>query len=289
MRNPLFSITIITISFCFYAIADYDNAPLWEDQTAYTHQSWDFGDSGEYGTPDMVTDMSALPLGQYTDGEPNEFNNYGTPTLDAFYNSHFFMKGWMYVPEIAQTSRVAMYGGMGDTSVSFTVPGMQAGSDWIRQLWVQTIIYARKDGQQAGKIETARDSQFADKTGITEISETIEPLAEMEGYSAAWYRMTSVYEVTDSDQNDYIKVWAYFDPELPDPERLGASMIDRVDIDTRLILKADINRNGIVNYADFSTMAFHWSTNNDQTDLTNDGIINSDDLLYLSSMWLGTN
>ena len=125
--NKLFltSMTVLMI-LGFEIQADYDSPPQWEGQTAYTHQSWDFGDDGEYGTPSMIT--SGLPLGGVPEGEPNMINSYGDPMLDSFYNSHIYMKGWMYVPESIQTGRVAMYGGMGDTSVGFNVPSVATGS-----------------------------------------------------------------------------------------------------------------------------------------------------------------
>jgi len=274
----------------FTAVADYDNPPLWQGQTAYTHQSWDFGDSGEYGTGAMVTNMSLLPLGSVPEGEPNYVNDYGVSSLDAFSNTHIFMKGWMYVPEIASTARVAMYGGMGNTSLTFTLPGIACGEDMVKQIWVQMIVYARKDGeQQVASVQIARDSLFSDTDGIVMISEQVEPLAEPEGYSAAWYRVTFVYEVALSGAAEHIKAVAYYDPLLPDPQRLGASMIDRVDIDTRFVLKADIDRSGLVDYGDFASIASQWLSSDPVADLDGSGLVGVEDVVYFAQMWLGSN
>ncbi len=289
--NRMFVTSVLVILMnCFMATADYYNPHIWKGQTAYTHQSWDFGDSGEYGMPTMVTDMSALPLGSLPDGDPNWVNEYGTPSLYTFFNSHPFMKGWMYVPEIASTDRVAMYGGMGDTWVKFMVPGASGGDDWIRQIWVQMIVYARKDGeQQVASVQIARDSLFTDTDGIVMVSELVEPLNEPEGYSAAWYRVTFVYEVAQTGDAEHIKATAYYDPALPDPQRLGASMIDRVDIDTRFVLKADIDRSGTVDYADFAILASQWLSVAAESDFDGSGFVGVEDILYFAAMWLDNN
>ncbi len=283
-------VSLLFVLTCFAATADYDNPPQWQGQSAYTHQSWDFGDSGEYGTGGMISDMSVLPLGSMPDGEPNFINDFGTPSLDTFHNSHLFMKGWMYVPNVVSTSRVAMYGGMDDTFLTFTLPGIAGGEDLIKQIWVQMIVYARKDGQeQVASVQIARDSLFTDTDGIEMVSELVEPLDEPDSYSGAWYRVTFVYEVSDSGTAEHIKAAAYYDPLLPDPQRMGASMIDRVDIDTRLVLKADIDRSGVVDYGDFTIMASQWLSSEGQSDFDASGHVGVEDIVYLAQMWLSSN
>lgn len=286
IMNVYAALAAVMLIICGGVLADdYVDYPLWSQQSGYTHQSWDFGDTGEYGTGDMVSDMAALPLGGLPDGEPNYINQFGLPSLYLFTNSHPFMKGWMYSPMLAQTARKALYGGMGDTAVSFSVPGSQA-CDGIRLLWVQAVVYARKDGHTPCSVVVARDAAFTDTDAITLIESEVVLLEEPEGYSAAWYRVTQVYEAAGCGQAEYVRVNAFYDPAPTDPSRLGASMIDRVDIDTGYVSAADLNRSGVVDWADFAILAYQWFSSNGQSDFDGNGIVGVEDVGYFATKWL---
>lgn len=281
-----FSLILTAMFINLTLFADYYMPPQWDNDSGFTHQSWDFGDDGEYGT-ETITDMSKLPLSSYPDGEPNYINPAGTPKLTDFTHTHPFMKGWQYDPDRILTDRIAMYGGTsGDTILTFEVSQYPAEPYYYRQLWVQAAVYARKDGVDPVLFEVARDPAFTNTSGIKIISEQIHDPCEPEGYSADWYVVSKVFEISDPGTTDYIRVTAFHDPELPDPQRLGSSMIDQVDIDTRMLHNTDMNKTGETNYNDFAFFSKGWQQSGPAADFNNDGIVDETDLKLLAKKYL---
>ncbi len=269
----VFVIQAILVSPLF---ADYSNPPLWENNVDFTHQSWAFN-----GTVDMELDGPPLPL--IADGQPNWVNDFGDPVLISFENSHEWMKGWYVKPPQLTTDRRCMYGGMGNSYLTFFVPNNYRDENWHEQLWIQMTYFARKDGAVNYAIEIARDANFIEVNGFNMVSEFLEALNEPEGITGKWYRITAIYDSNDQPDFEYIRLTALYDPN----PFMAASMIDQVDIDTRCLNVADLNEDGVVNFIDYAIFALDWKDSEKLTaGLDLDGIVDNKDLKIFCFNWL---
>jgi hypothetical protein len=242
--------------------ADYFNPPCWQSSRDYTHQSWDFGND-ENAAPTLP----ALP-----DGEPI----YVTPAdanaklIAVDYNvipafQHLIpagLVGWKYDYEMMPTNRKAFYGGMGDVVLAFKISNTANKSYyWKKRIWVQSVFCARNDSLQPYEIKVARNADFTDTNDIALISVELKKLNDAnspDGNLSRWYVLTAIYEIKDICEAEYVKITSYQYP--PDSEHVmgGASIIDRVDIDTRYFNKADFDENGTVDFLDFVFFAEQW-------------------------------
>jgi hypothetical protein len=260
--------------------------PGWDGEEGFTHQSWDFGDDGDYGTGE-VTDPEQLPLGDgLPDGEPNYVNSWGSGAVYEFYNSHAFMKGWQYVPNGILTDRRAMYGGMGDTALSFSVPWGSAGTEWDKEVWVQFVVFARKDGELAHRVELGSDEGFSQQAGFDMRWQFIEVLEEEEGNTARWYRVSTLFEVDRAVDDFYVRVRGYCEPDPEGSEIPGATMIDEVNIESRFVHRADYDGSGVVDLIDFGEFACYWGGDDEAGDIDGDGVVDIDDLRVFCGRFL---
>jgi len=257
-----FLFLLLSLTSLGIANADYVNPPAWQASRDYTHQSWDFGN-------DEMTEPS-LPL--LPDGEPNHISpadaNSILTAID--YNVHpsfqylipYGLVGWRYEYESVVTSRRAFYGGMANTSLTFKINNTENKRFYYKkELWLQTIFYARKDDPTPYTLLVSRTSDFTDTNNISLISAEIVNLTDAnnpEGNLSRWYMLTAVYEITDIPAAEYVKITAYQYPRIPGEHPGGATMFDRVDIDTRYFNKADFDDSGTVDFTDFSYFAEQW-------------------------------
>jgi|GEM_PF-3411260 len=272
---------MLTICFCFLVnnslFADYYNPPQWQSSRDYAHQSWDFGDDENAGPT-----LPALP-----DGEPVWTNSFDAPYLTAVdYSS--WMAFWQYVPMGGLSStRVGVYGGMADTTITFYVPDGGECEYWQKRLWIQMAYFARSDGGKNYDIQIARDLGFADTQGIMTISETVEDVCEPAGSTGKWYRFTGVYKINNLPNQEYIRLTArQLPPSISRPTG-GAAMIDQVDIDCRSVNIADLNEDDVVNMIDFALFANQWrqSGQNLSAGFDNSQSVDFNDLAVLAVNW----
>lgn len=81
MKKLLFALTLTGLLMVGnLALADYVNSPGWEKNQCYTHQSWDFNETGsdEKGKP-LPPKEPFLP-----DGKPPMVNPYGKPAYTPY-------------------------------------------------------------------------------------------------------------------------------------------------------------------------------------------------------------
>jgi hypothetical protein len=257
---------IFIICFLFCCVnnlhADYFNPPEWQSSRDYTHQSWDFGN-------DEMTEpiLPAVPDGRPGCVSPADAN---TMLIAVDYNvvpafQHLIpygLVGWKYEYEMVTASRRAYYGGMGDVALTFKISNTANKMYyWKKLIWLQSIFYARNDDAQPCVVKVARNAELTDTQDITLISSEVNSLNDAnnpDGNLSRWYILTSVYEVKNIESAEYLQIKVLQYP--PDSEHVmgGAAMIDRVDIDTRYINKADFDENGVVDFLDFAFFAEQW-------------------------------
>ncbi|MHB9071833.1 MAG: hypothetical protein ACYC54_15845 [Sedimentisphaerales bacterium] len=260
--KQVFIILIFLLSCIGRLNADYFNPPEWRTSRDYTHQSWDFGN--DEGIEPVIP---LLP-----DGEPNciKPEDANSQLISVEYNVDpsfqylipYGLVGWRYDYNSITTSRRAFYGGMGDTVITFKISNTSSITYyWKKKIWVQSIFYARKDNGQPYNIEAARNADFTDTNGIslvdieiTDLNDTNNP----DGNLSKWYIMTAVYEISNMPQDEYIKITAYQYPPIPEQHPGGATMFDRIDIDTRYYNKADFDNSGLVDMVDFVFFSEQW-------------------------------
>ena len=253
--------------------ADYLNPPDWNDSNDFTHQSWDF----------LTDESGSLPAAP--DGEPNWINNFGTPALvDINYSTIFMYWQWDYA-EI-QTDRRGFYGGMGDTTLTFNIPNVERGDFWQKQIWLQIVYWARKDGGQTYDLAIARDANFIDTNDI--ILAWLDPNDpnEDEGVIGKFYRLTAAYRFENQPAEEYLEFTAYQYPlDPPDHPMGGATMIDQVSIDTRCI-NIDLAEDGVIDFKDYAEFAAEYYQSTAAVDLHPDNFIDEKDLSVLLEFWL---
>jgi len=275
MYMKKFTVLLLLLS-SGHILADYNEPPGWNDCNSFTHQSWDF-------LNDNWTNGIVQPL---PDGDPCWINPFGQPqfTEISFTDEAFGGYYWEYSTPDFSTSRRGFYGGMTDVSLTFSIPNSDiADSNWTSQVWLQETVFARKDGGQTHLLEIARDDQFTDTNNINLSWLFVEDINEPEGNTAKWVRATAIYDFNDRPPMQFVRVTAY-----KNPAPFHAAMIDQVDIDTRLRNIADIEGvgDGKVNMIDFSELAAGWNSNDPNTDLDNNGIVDNNDLKRFSQNWL---
>ncbi len=268
----LFSISVFCL--CGTIKADYFNPPNWNDCNDFTHQSWDF-----------LTDQSAnLPASP--DGEPNFINFFGTPSL-IYIEYTTLWQFWLWYPDYLRitTTRRGFYGGMGDTTVYFEIPNRQRGDFWQKQIWIQAVYWARNDTLDNYELTVARNSNLTDTNGVEIAYDQIEDLNEGDGAIGKFYRVTAAARLDNQPAVEYVSFKAFqYPPDDVHPYG-GASMIDKVHIDTRCI-NLDLIEDGIINLRDFAAFANRWQSNSVETDFQPDGIINEEDMRVLFDYWL---
>ncbi len=242
--------------------ADYFNPPDWQSSRDYMHQSWDFGND------EMVEPaLPALP-----DGEPN----YITPAdansklIAVDYNvipafQHLIPYGlvdWKYDYDMVPTDRKAFFGGMGDVILTFKISNTANRIYyWKKRIWLQSIFCARKDGVQPYNIKIARNADLTDSNDISLVSVELKDLNDTnspDGNLSKWFVLTAMYEIENISDSEYVQITAYQYPAVPEQSPGGASIIDRVDIDTRYFNKADFDESGTVDFLDFTFFAEQW-------------------------------
>ncbi len=268
-------VLILTTALCCNSFADYLNDPNWQDYNDFTHQSWDFN-----APPDTGLEGPNLPL--VPDGNSGWTNIFGTPLLLEFYNTSF-LSGWFYDTSTLpiDSNRTGLYGGMGDSSLTFKVPNNKRIFLWQKHLWIQMTFYARKDGLNNYNVEIARDANFTDTNNIYYVSGHIEELNEPQGNSGKWYRVTEIFQFEDQPSQEYIRLTVYYDPNITN----AATMIDQVDIDTKCI-NIDMAMDGIIDFKDLAFLANQWLRYSIIADLHPDGIVDQNDLQLFLMYWL---
>ena len=269
----------VSIAFCclcrWQAAADYLNPPDWSDSNDFTHQTWDF-------LTDQSNNLPALP-----DGEPNWSNPFGQPGLTGVHYSTV-MQYWLWNPQVylqTPTDRRGFYGGMGDTTLTFHIPNLERQGFWQKQVWLQVVYWARKDGGQTYELTIARDSSFADANDITPAYLDPNEPNEDEGSVGKFYRLTAAYRFEDQPAQEYVRFTAFQYP--PDANRPigGASMVDQISIDTRCI-NLDLVEDEIINLFDYAAFAAEYLGESPAVDLHPDGSIDKKDLAVLLEYWL---
>lgn len=252
----------IFVSCAGYLEADYFDPPQWQTSRDYTHQSWDFGND------EMIE--PTLPL--LPDGEPNYISpaDANSKLIAVDYNvipefQYLIPHGlvsWRYQYESVVSNRRGLYGGMGNTNLTFKITNTESKRFYHKKkLWLQSIFYARKDGQIPYALKVSRTPDFTDTNNISLINAELVNLTDAnnpEGNLSRWYMLTAVYEMTDIPAAEYVRITAYQYPAIPYEHPGGASMFDRVDTDTRYYNKADFDDSGIVDFSDFSYFAEQW-------------------------------
>lgn len=242
--------------------ADYFNPSQWQTSRDYTHQTWDFGND------EMV--QPTIPL--LPDGEPNCITppDANSKLIAVDYNVHpsfqylipYGLVGWKYEYDSIVTNRRAFYGGMGNTTLTFKITNTSnIIYYWKKIIWVQSIFYARKDGVLPYSIKVARNADFTDTNNISLINIELQDLNDAnspDGNLSRWYILTALYEIKNMNEADYIKITSYQYPPVPSQHPGGASMFDRVDIDTRYFNRADFDESGSVDFVDFVFFAEQW-------------------------------
>ncbi len=194
------------------AMADYANPPGWENETDFTHQSWEFNTGATNGPPD---------------GDPAWVNPCGTPNMTDVYLADPGMMEWSDVPMGITTDRRGMWGGMtfnvavGEVSISMTfdIPNYQRPAPWKKQIWVE-MTYFGTDGHAFVEVEGYGSEVIS--------SETFELLPETPGSSSQWWRYTALIDLPDQPASETITVGLIKGTEM-------AVMIDEIDIDTRCV------------------------------------------------------
>ena len=286
----LLCITISIIAVC--AHADYNNPPLWETSLNFTHQSWDFEGEG-YTTP------QGPPLPLAPDGTPVWQNLYGNPEMTQVeYDvppeyEHLIPSGlvaWRNSFEADSSDHTGYYGGMAHTHMTLHIPAANATAEYDNLIWIQMEYYARMDGEPTYDIQVARDDQFVDVAGIVLVSETVEELDDPIGNLSRWYRSTRVYRLLDNPTGVYVKLSAFRVPPVPEHEMGGACIIDHVDIDTKTVLKTDVDGSDTIDLSDMALLCTDWLSTSADTpsDINRDGTVDIDDMIALALDWLTT-
>ncbi|MCE5340548.1 MAG: hypothetical protein LLF92_05395 [Planctomycetaceae bacterium] len=284
--NRIFIIFVLLI--CVSTLhADYFNPPQWQSSRDYTHQSWDFGhDKNDEPNIPAKPDGEPTWINSFSD---TDIHDYNTPRLKAVDYANEFLAFWMYVPRGGLSStRVGVYGGMTDTTLTFYVPDGGQCEYWQRRLWIQMTYFARSDdGAKNYDIQLARDAGFTDTQGVTTICETVVDACEPTGDTGRWYRFTGIYKFDEQPVQEYIKLTVFQLPPSSSYPVGGAAMIDQVDIDCRSVNVADLNENDVVDMIDFALFANQWrqSGQNLSADFDNSQSVDFNDLAVLAINW----
>ena len=198
------------------ALAGYINPPDWSGNPYYTHQSWDFNETGkdEKGKP-LPPQEPFLP-----DGKPSMVNPYGKPDY-TFYAANKKYFDWTYIPmRMKGWARHGMWGSMGTgvpAGLIFVIPNHKSPK-LKTELWLQYVI-----SQYGGTVFTT--TVYADKESqFTMISRDKKEI-NSGGGSGTWYRITEIWEVSPAPPVAYAKI--EFSKNM--------GLIDHVSIDTRCI------------------------------------------------------
>ena len=284
MRNVTKKSFIIGLFFfCGWSFADYLNPPDWAGSLDFTHQSWDFS------YPEALEPNGpSLPVPP--DGDPNWTNLFGEPCLVDVQFSDYptFIPGivgwmWDYPTEGLETVRRGYWGGMGNVSLTFKIPNKQRQPLWQKQIWIQMIYLARKDGGKTYDIAVATDPNFTDANEPQLAYVQLDELAEPEGNVSKWYRLTAAYTLASQPQAEYVRLTANHLPIDASPPVGGAAMVDQVDIDTRAVNPNFID---VIDFKDYAALAAQYRQSSVDFDLCPDGHIDLKDLSIFFDSWL---
>lgn len=207
------------------ALADYNNPPGWENDTDFTHQSWEFNPSGWDGDDPIPPEVPLIADGDYS-------NPFGDPTMlnIEFTQTEPGMAGWTWEPMAIVTERKGMYGGMQtDVAMTFEIPNFERPKPWKKQIWLQTAYFGcTASAGNVVSVEIAADADFTNPFSVATLSENIEVLVEQPGSASRWYRYTGLFELDEQPGMEYIRLTVANDTAV-------ATMVDQVDIDTRCI------------------------------------------------------
>lgn len=201
------------------AAADYTNPPGWQSNPYFTHQVWQFNETGWEEDPDNPGEYLPVPPAQPLAPDGGCNNSYGTPEA-TWYEHAGGMFGWSYVimgqPDIS--GRTGFIGGMSGGDITFDVPN-QHDDQLVKELWLQYVYLG--DGTNASADITAGGST----ANLVQIIEN-EDLGEG-GTSGAyhWYRRTELWEIVPQPDSETVTITL----------ASGVSMVDQVAIDTRCI------------------------------------------------------
>ncbi len=256
----------------------YFNPPQWNLNQYFTHQPWSF-------ESDQLPLSFADPAAP--DGQTSLENPYGSPGMYYFY-CFAFQSGYMQTDDFTGSQRTGFYGGMGDTTCSFYIPGPQEPlSQMDTQIWIQSSFYARNDETDVYSLQIALDQDITDFTAISVISENLEVLDEPVADFGKWYRLTALYKISGTPQQFFVSLKANKLPaELLPEDRFSASMIDNMDIDTRIVPKGELDAQAGINFNDFEKLAYSWKTDSPLADLDDNGTIDISDLVIQARNWL---
>jgi hypothetical protein len=198
------------------ALADYVNPPDWSSNPYYTHQSWDFNETGrnEKGKP-LPPKEQFLP-----DGKPPMINPYGKPGY-TFYAASKKHADWSYMPMgMKNWTRHGMWAAIPPgvpAGLIFDIPNPKT-TNLKTELWLQYVISEYKGTEFKTTVYTPEDKVFTmisrDKKGI-----------KSGGGSGRWYRVTEIWQISHAPPVAHVKI--EFDKNI--------GLIEQVSIDTRCV------------------------------------------------------
>ena len=166
------------------ALADYVNPPGWEKNPYYTHQSWDFNETGrdEKGKP-LPPKEPFLP-----DGKPPMVNPYGKPAYTSYAaNIKYF--DWSYTPmHMKCWTRHGMWAAMGTglpAGLVFHIPNSK-DRNLKKELWLQYVI-----SQYNGSVFAT--TVYADENRHFRMISRDKKEIKSGGGSGTWYRITEIW------------------------------------------------------------------------------------------------
>ena len=242
LRNwPVLLVLVAWI--CAPAWADYVNPPGWEDDTDFTHQTWDF----------FTDDVPLVADAGYS-------NPFGDPTFTEVYLCNPDYMFWDTDAMGSAIGRYGMWGGMTfgvvdpdevAVALTFEVPNHARPSPWHKEVWIQVAYWGSTLAVgRVLKVEIASDPNFqnvyltyhADDPDIEDQSET------GAGSTGQFWRFTHTFELPEQPGLEYVRV------SLVTADSL-AVFIDQVSIDTRCRqpgIPGDFDEDQDVDLADFA-------------------------------------
>ncbi len=218
---------LIVLGVSGLALADYVDPPDWSANPYYTHQSWDFNETGWTGNPPEPI-PPVIPL--VPDGEVPMVNPYQGPSCSTeLIGTDSEPPGgvwqWTDVPMGGPWTRSGMYGGMESGWVEFMICNADQ-PDRIKEMWIQYVVYlptAYNPATNTTTTVTGCDSERATMISKEFVQTT------GGGGTGYWWIVTELWEVDPQPACEIVRIFA-------DNGTGAACLFDQVDIDTRCIL-----------------------------------------------------
>ncbi|MBC2724771.1 MAG: hypothetical protein HGJ97_19320 [Desulfosporosinus sp.] len=207
------------LMFCNLVLADYVSPPDWSGSPFYTHQSWDFNETGKDEKGKSLPPKEPfLP-----DGKPPMVNAHGRPRY-TFYADKKEYFDWAYIPmNMKDWKRNGMWGCMAPgvpAGLLFHIPNHKS-SKLKTELWLQYVISQYRGAEFKAAVYDGNNTPFI------MISRDKKEIASGGG-SGTWYRITEMWETSLSPQTVQVKI--EFSKNM--------CLIEQVHIDTRCISAA---------------------------------------------------